>query len=127
MSSLSRVGDPVARGFAAVGAVVAALAVAGAAYASHGLSGEAQARLSIAAAFAFGHGVALLALLHLCQSRLQRLGMLALVLGVLLFSGSLAAAALFHGTTRFAPLGGGLLILAWLYLAVVLVLPQPRE
>lgn len=127
MSSPSRVGDPVARGFAAIGAVLAALAVAGAAYASHGLSGEAQARLSIAAAFAFGHGVALLALLHRCQSRRQRLGMLALVLGVLLFSGSLAGAALFHGTTRFAPLGGSLLILAWLYLAVVLALPLPKE
>jgi len=127
VSSPSRVGDPTARGFAAIGAVFAALAVAGAAYASHGLSGEAQARLSIAAAFAFGHGVALLALLHRCQSWLQRLGLLALVLGVLLFSGSLAGAALFHGTTQFAPLGGSLLILAWLYLAVVLALPPPKE
>jgi len=31
-----------------------------------------------------------------------------------------------HGSTRLAPLGGALLILAWLYLAVVVALPPPK-
>lgn len=130
MNAVSRDGDGAgaARGFAAVGAVFAALAVAAAAYAAHGLSGEAQSRLSTAAAFAFGHGVALLALALAPASAAsaRRLGMLALVLGVLLFSGSLAAAALWHGSTQLAPLGGSVLIVAWLYLAVLVALP-PRK
>lgn len=126
MSAVSRDGAGAARGFAAVGAVFAALAVAAAAYAAHGLNGEAQSRLSTAAAFAFGHGVALLALAPASAASARRLGMLALVLGVLLFSGSLAAAALWHGSPRLAPLGGSVLIVAWLYLAVLVALP-PRK
>lgn len=126
MSTLSRGGSAGARGFAALGALFAALAVAAAAYAAHGLDGEAQSRLRTAAAFAFGHGVALLALAPATTSLTRQLGLLAMVAGVVLFSGSLAAAALIHGSTRLAPLGGSLLILAWLYLAVVVALP-PRK
>lgn len=126
MSAPSRDGSAGARGFAAIGALLAAIAVAAAAYAAHGLDGEAQSRLSTAAAFAFGHGVALLALAPATTSLTRQLGLLAMVLGVVLFSGSLAAAALIHGSTRLAPLGGSLLILAWLYLAVVVAWP-PRK
>lgn len=114
------------RPFAAVGALFAALAVAAAAYASHGLGGDAQRHLTQAAVFAFAHGVALLALANGACPRSRRWGMLALILGVLLFAGSLAGAALLHSSTRLAPAGGTLLILAWLYLALTLALPARR-
>lgn len=121
-------GDALTRGrpFAAIGALFAALAVAAAAYASHGLSGDAQGHLSQAAAFAFAHGVALLALASGECPKSRRWGMLALVLGVLLFSGSFAGAALLHTSTRLAPAGGSMLILGWLYLALNLALPTRR-
>src|SRR3546814_7234217 len=61
-SDLSAGAAGFSRALRAIAALLAALAVAAAAYASHGLSGDAQMRLSLAAAFAFGHGVALLVL-----------------------------------------------------------------
>lgn len=107
------------RGLRAIAALLAALAVAAAAYASHGLSGDAQMRLALAAAFAFGHGVALLALAGFAVKPRFRVVLLAMLVGLLLFSGSLAAAALWGASTALAPLGGSLLIVAWLALAFV--------
>jgi uncharacterized membrane protein YgdD (TMEM256/DUF423 family) len=41
-----------------------------------------------------------------------------LLLGTLLFSGSLALAVFAGMSTQFAPVGGGLMIVAWLLYAV---------
>lgn len=106
------------RYLAATGAVLAGASVALAAYASHGADGDAQMRLQLAAAFAFGHGLALAALAPRASRRLALLALAALLAGVLLFSGSLVAAHVFGATTRLAPFGGGLMIVAWLLHAV---------
>ena len=102
---------------AALGAVCAALAVALAAYASHGAEGQAQSHLQTAALFAFGHGVALATLAPASAGRLRGLALGMLLAGMLLFSGSLAAGVLLGWPTAAAPLGGGLMILGWLLLA----------
>lgn len=100
------------------GALCAAAAVALAAYAAHGATGEAQSRLLLAAAFAFGHGVALAVLAPSTIRRLGRLAVSMLYLGVLLFCGSLVFNVLAHWPTTLAPLGGTLLISGWLLYAV---------
>jgi uncharacterized membrane protein YgdD (TMEM256/DUF423 family) len=101
----------------ASGAVLAAIAVALAAYASHGAEGEAQSRLHMAAAFALGHGIALAALAPRCTRRLDAIALVALLMGTLLFSGSLVGAHAFGWPTAFAPLGGSTMIAAWLLYA----------
>lgn len=103
--------------FAAAGAVCAALGVALSAYAAHGAEGPAQARLQAAALFAFGHGVALAALGARRRGSPASLGLGLLLAGVVLFSGSLAGAALAGWPTRAAPWGGSLAMLGWLLLA----------
>lgn len=105
----------------AAGAVCAALAVALAAYASHGASGQAQSQLQTAALFAFGHGVALAALAPASSGGLRGAALGALLVGMLLFSGSLAAGVLLGWPTAAAPLGGTLMIVGWLLLAVGLL------
>jgi uncharacterized membrane protein YgdD (TMEM256/DUF423 family) len=50
--------------------------------------------------------------------RLRVLALAGLLLGTLLFAGSLAGGALLGWPTRLAPLGGSVLILSWLLLAV---------
>lgn len=102
----------------AAGAICAGIAVALAAYASHGAEGQAAAWLQTAAAFAFGHGAAL-ALLSRVTTRMAGLVSMGMLLaGMVLFSGSLAAAALAGWPTSLAPFGGSLMILGWLLLAV---------
>ena len=108
------------RTFAAIGAWLCATAVALAAYASHAAAGLSQARLQTAALFAFGHGLALIVLAPRATSRGMRIGTLAMLLGVLLFSGSLAAEALFGLRPRPAPFGGMLLIGGWLWLGTAM-------
>ena len=103
-----------ARLLGAAGSVLAAAAVALAAYAAHGADAAAQPRLAQAAAFAFGHGLALAALAPLAPGRPGRLALVALLAGVLLFSGSLAAGALLGTPTALAPFGGLLMIGGWL-------------
>lgn len=98
----------------ALGSLLAGAAVALSAYAAHGAQGHAQAQLAQAAAFAFAHGLALAALAPLAMRRTALASLAAMLLGVLLFSGSLAGAALLGWPTRLAPFGGGLMILAWL-------------
>ena len=98
------------RWLGAIGSMLASVAVALAAYAAHGAEGEAQARLTQAAAFAFGHGLALAALAPLVQRRSGLVALLAMLLGVLLFSGSVAGAALWGLPTTLAPFGGMLMI-----------------
>ncbi len=106
------------RGLVASGAVLAAIAVALAAYSSHGADGEARVRLQTAAAFAFGHGIALAALAPRCARRLDTIALVALLIGTLLFSGSLVGAYAFGWPTALAPLGGSAMIAAWLLYAV---------
>ena len=104
------------RMLAAIGAWLCAIAVALSAYAAHGATGFDQSRLQTAALFAFGHGLALLVLAPRSTSRGMRIGIAALLLGVLLFSGSLAAESLFGLHPRLAPFGGMLMIAGWLLL-----------
>ena len=103
----------------ASGALAAAGAVALAALASHVAQGPDQARLQLAAALAFGHGVALVALSP--GTRGRRVGRAALWLmlaGMLLFSGSLVGAAFAGTPTTLAPFGGMAMIGGWVLLAV---------
>jgi uncharacterized membrane protein YgdD (TMEM256/DUF423 family) len=102
---------------AALAATIAALSVALGAYAVHAAQAQDRQRLALAAAFAFGHALALL-LLHSRQNRLATAARSCFMVGIALFSGSLAAAALFGTTTRWVPFGGSLLILGWLVASV---------
>jgi uncharacterized membrane protein YgdD (TMEM256/DUF423 family) len=109
------------RGFAAIGAWLCASAVALAAYASHAIAGAAQARLQLAALFAFAHGLALVVLAPRASSPGMRIGTVALLSGVLLFSGSLAMESIFGLRPRLAPSGGVLLVAGWLWLGAALL------
>jgi len=101
------------------GGLLAALSVGLSAYASHGVAdAHAQSNLQTAALFAFGHGIAMAALGAGTSRRLGRLGLGLLLLGTLLFSGSLAAGALLGWPTRLAPAGGMSLMLGWLLWAL---------
>ena len=100
------------------GGVLAAMAVGLSAYASHGAEGQAQANLQTAAMFAFGHGLALAALTAGTARRMGKTGLYALLLGTLLFSGSLVGGALGGLPTRLAPAGGITLMLGWVLWAV---------
>lgn len=103
---------------ASTGAVLAAVAVGLAAWASHAAAPDARMRLFLAAAFAFGHGAALALLAADMPRRLGRGALVALLAGTLLFAGSLAGAALAGLPTRLAPAGGMLLMAGWLLLAI---------
>ena len=109
------------RAFAAIGAWLCAGAVALAAYATHAAAGLPQMRLQAAALFAFGHGLALVVLVPRANTRGSRTGIAMLLAGVLLFSGSLAAEALFGLRPRLAPFGGTLLIVGWLLLGATML------
>jgi uncharacterized membrane protein YgdD (TMEM256/DUF423 family) len=102
---------------AALGALFCASAVALAAYASHGAPPAQAARLGLAAAFAFAHGLALVVMAPR-RTALAALVRLLVVLGVAGFSGGLCVAAWRGTTAPTAPIGGCLLILAWLLAAV---------
>lgn len=105
--------------FGAAGALLASASVALAAHASHApLDAEAQRRLMVGAAFAFGHGLALAALAPVARRTLARVALFALLLGMLCFSGSLVAAVFAGTTTRLAPAGGLSMIAGWLLFAV---------
>lgn len=101
----------------AVGGLSCAAAVGLGAYASHGVTGEDQARLALAGLFLFGHGLAL-ACLGASARGGQRLGLGLVLLGMLLFCGSLVAAVLLGLPTRLAPLGGVSMMLGWLLWSV---------
>ncbi|MFT3755939.1 MAG: DUF423 domain-containing protein [Pseudoxanthomonas sp.] len=104
---------------ACLGGLLAAAAVALSAYAAHGASdATAQSHLQTASLYAFGHGIALAALAPATTRRLGKLALYLLLLGVLLFCGSLALNVLAGTATKLAPIGGTALILAWLLWAV---------
>ena len=100
------------------GAACIAAAVALAALASHAVQGPGQGRLQLAAALAFGHGLALVALSPATTRRLGRIALLVSYLGMLLFCGSLVFSVFAQWPTTFAPLGGMAMIGGWLLLAI---------
>lgn len=103
--------------FSVISAIVCALSVAMSAYASHGLEGESQQRLLMSSYFAFAHGLSLIVLVRVSPVRTNQWACSLMLLGLCLFSGSLAAAALFDTTTAFAPAGGIALIFSWCWIA----------
>ncbi len=109
------------RALGAGGALCCAAAVALAAYSSHGLQGEHAHRGALAAAFAFAHGLALVALARHADSRVRLLGLVMLAGGIVLFSGTLAVAAIAGTSTALAPAGGVLLMLGWTTVAAGLL------
>ncbi|MFP7723676.1 DUF423 domain-containing protein [Lysobacter sp. A3-1-A15] len=111
----------------ALGALLAGGSVALSAYAAHASGGEAQARLQLAALMAFGHGIALMAVGMQGTGRAVRGCLVAMLLGVLLFSGSLVLSHALGMSAPFAPVGGGLMIAAWLALALVFALGRFRS
>ncbi len=104
---------------ACAGGLLAAAAIGLSAYASHGVSEPlAQSHLHTAALYAFGHGLALAALGRSSERLLARVALALLLLGTLLFSGSLAGNALAQWPTRLAPVGGTTLMLGWVLYAL---------
>ena len=101
------------------GGLLAAVAVGLSAYASHGIAtAQAQSHVQTAALFAFGHGLALAALAPSTTRRMGKLALCVLLLGTLLFAGSLVAGALGGLSARLAPAGGIALMLGWVIWAV---------
>lgn len=97
------------------GGALAAAAIALSAYAVHGVAdAHLQDNLRTAALHAFGHGIALAALGPRTARNLGLAGLVLLLLGTLMFSGSLAANAWWGFTTKLAPLGGVAMMLGWL-------------
>ncbi|MBB3343320.1 DUF423 domain-containing protein [Luteimonas sp. RC10] len=115
-----------ASGLAAAGALLAGVAVALAAYANHGMEGDARAALQSAAVFAFGHGIALAALSRGLRDPMAKLALLALLAGTLLFAGAVVSRHLLGGPSAFAPWGGGLTMFGWLLYAIS-ALRTPRR
>lgn len=105
------------RYFAAIGSLLAGLAVALSAYAMHAAAPEAQQRLLQAAVFAFAHGLALAALAPLAQRPMSLLALAMLLAGVFLFCGSLLAVVVLGLSPLLAPFGGALMISGWLLYA----------
>ena len=106
------------RVLAGVGALGCGVAVAIGAWAMHGvLVAPNRERLAIAALFLFVHGLALAALAPRTVSRLRQSGMYCLMIGTILFSGSLILAVTLGIAPMLAPFGGSLLMLGWLLIA----------
>ena len=106
-------------GWAAIGAVLAALSIGLSAYAAHALADvQARGNLQTASLYAFAHGAVLVLLAPAPRRLLRWLALAGLLLGTLLFSGSLAGSALLGWPTRLAPMGGMLMMAGWLLLAI---------
>ena len=104
---------------ASAGALLAASAIALSAWAAHGLPpGREQHNVLMACLYAFGHGALLPVLAARAGSRVEHAGRWLLLLGVVLFSGSLVGNVLWAWPTAAAPAGGGTMILGWLLLAI---------
>ncbi len=117
------------RWFIALGCLMLAVAIAGQAYAAHGLQGldaALQARFERALQYLIVHGLALIALAAQLRTPAQRIAGFTLIVGVMVFCSALALSVAWPqaGITRVAPLGGSLIILSWLALAVAFVLQR---
>jgi len=105
------------RRFAASGSLACGAAVALSAFAAHAhVDDHARQQLAIAAAMAFGHGLALVAIAARA-SRLATFARIGFGAGIVLFCGSLIGAALQGWPTTLAPAGGIALMLGWAILA----------
>jgi len=103
------------RVLAGTGALACGAAVGIGAYTMHGaLAPQDHGRLVIAAVFLFAHGLALASLAPGSRSRLRLAGFFALMIGTILFAGSLVLAAMLGIAPTLAPFGGSLLMLGWL-------------
>jgi uncharacterized membrane protein YgdD (TMEM256/DUF423 family) len=118
MSGSSTTTDVRARWLGAAGAVLAAATVALSAYATHAAHGNARNFLYIAAILGFGHGIALAALAPRTDGRLHFVALCGLLLGAVLFSGSLTLRYVFDVPMRLAAIGASVLILSWLLHAI---------
>lgn len=107
------------RAFATVGALACGVAVGLGAYASHGVEGQDAVRLGLAALMLFGHGLALQGWARFSAHVPVAIALTLLLIGLTLFCGSLIAAVAFATPTAWAPVGGILLMLGWLALAVM--------
>lgn len=106
--------DARTRWLGAAGSALAAATVALSAYATHAAHGDARHFLYIAAVLGFGHGVAIAALAPRTNGLLRFIALCGLLLGTVLFSGSLTLRYLFEVPVRLAAIGGSVLILSWL-------------
>jgi len=121
------------RCFIAVAALLGATAVIFGAYASHGLSNWATStqvsQVQLAAQYQLFHAITLLlvALLNsVYKGRLITISLYCFIFGTLCFSGSLYF-LVFMGSKMLVlvtPIGGLLLILAWLLVAIAMLLPS---
>ncbi|MCD9087514.1 DUF423 domain-containing protein [Stenotrophomonas sp. SY1] len=101
------------------GGLLAAVAIGLSAYASHGVAEPlAQSHLNTAALYAFGHGAVLVALGASSISMFGRVALYVLLVGTLLFSGSLIGNVLMKWPTTLAPAGGITLMVGWVLLAL---------
>jgi uncharacterized membrane protein YgdD (TMEM256/DUF423 family) len=106
------------RSLAATGTLACGIAVGMGAYAMHSaLMPENRQRMGMAALFLFAHGLALASLAPGSRSRVRRIGLCVILIGMMFFSGSLVLAALHGVEPVLAPFGGSLLILGWLLIA----------
>ncbi|MEZ5463759.1 MAG: DUF423 domain-containing protein [Lysobacteraceae bacterium] len=117
---------------AAAGALALAIGTAAAAVSAHLADAGDALRLDSASRMLLVHGVGLwvLALARSRWSSVSRpLGWIALLLavGLALFAGSLLLAVLLDTTTSLAPLGGSLIILCWLAVALLLLAAARRQ
>ena len=96
------------------GALLAGSAIALGAYAAHGVAdAHAQSNLQMASLYAFGHGIALAALAAGTTRTLGRVALYVLLLGSVLFCGSLVLNATVGTSSRLAPVGGIGMMLGW--------------
>lgn len=114
----------------AFGAVLAAVAVALSAAASHALTTRLDPddlrRVWIAAALLFGHGAVLATSTTWPATRAARAARVLLAVGAMTFAGALLGRALAGASSALAPWGGSTLILGWLLLALGLF-PRPAS
>lgn len=107
------------RVFATGGALACGVAVGLGAYASHGVEGQDAVRLGLAALMLFGHGLAVQGWARFSAHVPVAIALTLQLIGLTLFCGSLIAAVAFATPTAWAPVGGILLMLGWLALAVM--------
>lgn len=126
---------PQSRFFTAVGALLGATAVMFGAYASHGMSIWATpaqiSQVQLAAQYQLFHAISLLAVSLLSSVYVSRLLTSALIcfsIGTLFFSGSLYYLVFFASKSLvlITPLGGLLLISAWLCVALAMLF-KPKK
>ena len=118
-SNLANLSARSMRMLAAVGALACFIGVGLGAHAAHGaLTPQNHDRLAIAAIVLFANGLGLASLAPGTSSRYGRSGLFFLLLGMIVFSGSLTLAALFGFEPTYASLGGSFLLTGWALVAI---------